>query len=228
MDNFFILGGENLAIFDTEASIYESWYQTPLGDVVLKKESLLLKEMIGNVASKDILDVGCATGVHTRLFSNSNNRVTGIDISKEMIFEAKKKMDDNIQFLEMDATNLEFDDNSFDVVFSVTMIEFVIDKHKLMSELLRVLRPGGYLFIGTIQKHSYFYDLYQTEFFKTYTVFKYADFLDRENLIELSKDTFVESNECLFSSIEDLEINPSICDKQVDKVGSFIIAKYRK
>ncbi|MFK5883644.1 MAG: class I SAM-dependent methyltransferase [Candidatus Izemoplasma sp.] len=217
-----------MEIFDKEAKVYESWYKTTLGSVVLDYESTLLKRMIGKVANKTILDVGCATGVHTRLFANEDNIVTGIDISKEMITEAKKRRIDDISFLQMDATKMDFPDNSFDIVFSVTMIEFVTDKKKLINELFRVLKPGGYLFIGTIQKNSHFYDLYKTDFFKNNTVFKYAEFLERKDLIELKTDLFIKTDECLFNSIEDLELNPNINDIKNNKVGSFILAKYRK
>ena len=123
-----------MALFDKEASRYDSWYQTPLGAYVFEKESNLLLEMIGQVNHKNILDIGCATGIHTELVANDTNRVIGIDLSEAMIDEAKKKEKTNLQFLQMDALQLEFEDNHFDIIFSATMIEFVDKRNELVKK----------------------------------------------------------------------------------------------
>ena len=217
-----------MTLFDKEATTYDSWYQTPLGNYVFEKESNLLLEMIGNVNHKSILDVGCATGIHTVLVSNETNSVIGIDLSEAMILEAKKKEKDNLQFLQMDALHLEFEDNQFDIIFSATMIEFVTNRQALITELLRVLKPGGLFVLGTIQKDSHFFALYQTRFFQTNTVFKYANFMSLADCINLAPTLYINAKDCLYHKIEDIEANPKVQDQKQNKVGSFLVSTYRK
>lgn len=217
-----------MAIFDKEAETYDSWYQTTMGHYVFSKESTLLSNMIGEVSGKKILEVGCATGIHSRLLQRDDNDITGVDISVEMINQANKYQSSNLRFSVMDALSLEFKDDTFDIVFSATMIEFVREKETLFKELLRVLKPGGTLVIGTIQKNSSFYELYQTPFFQENTVFKYASFLTLEELKALGPNAFVTHDECLFNTPKELEQNDCLDDIKRDKPGSFLVCVYQK
>jgi len=217
-----------MEIFDSEAKLYDSWYNTALGNYVLTKESNLLLSMVGNTSNQRILDVGCATGIHTKLFAKNGNEVTGVDISQDMINEARKIDIPNLSFYKMDATKLEFADNSFDLIISATMIEFIKNRNGFINEVFRVLKPGGRFVLGTIQKHSHFYNLYMTPFFQENTVFKYADFLSNEDLINLHDKFYVRSSECLFNEPQKIEDNPEIHDNKTDLVGSFIVAEYIK
>ena len=223
-----LLGGKNMAIFDKEAQTYDSWYQTTLGSYVFQKESRLLSKMIGETSCKNMLEVGCATGIHSRFLIRDDNRITGVDISNEMIAEAKKYQSENLRFTVMDALHLDFKDNTFDIVFSATMIEFIEKKQDLYQELLRVLKPGGFLVIGTIQKGSSFYDLYQTPYFQENTVFKHARFLGLQDLIDLGTTEFVTFEECLFNTPKELEENEMLEDIKKDKPGSFLVCVYQK
>lgn len=217
-----------MAIFDKEAKIYDSWYQTTMGNYVFIKESTLLSEMIGDVSGKTLLEVGCATGIHSRFLLREDNEITGVDISKEMIKEAKQFQTDNLHFEVMDALHLRFEDNCFDIVFSATMIEFIVDKEALFKELFRVVKPGGKVVVGTIQKGSHFYDLYQTQFFQENTVFQYANFSDVNDLRQLGEQEFITYGECLFNTPKEIEDNELIEDIKRDKPGSFVVCVYHK
>lgn len=217
-----------MAIFDKEALEYDAWYQSKMGSYVFKKESALLEEMIGDYRNKTILEVGCATGIHSRLFSRKDNKITGVDLSKEMITVAKQYEKENLKFHVMDALHLDFEDNTFDIVFSATMIEFVKDRSNLLKELKRVLKEDGVIVIGTIQKGSHFYDLYQTPFFQENTVFQYADFLDEDELKGLGEGMDIMCQDCLYDSAEDIEEKDIKEDLKKDKVGSFLVCRYQK
>jgi len=77
--------------------------------------------------------------------------VTGIDLSSEMLSQARKKIDkmgfDHIKLIQMDAMNLDFPDNSFDKVLISHVVTVVPDPYKVMSEVSRVCKKGGTLVV---------------------------------------------------------------------------------
>ncbi len=90
------------------------------------------------------LDVGGSTGVIDHRLAQDLGRVVGIDIDQKAIDFAKENfLRDNLDFQVGDAMQLEFADNSFDVVVCSHVYEHVPDAARLMAEIYRVLRPGG-------------------------------------------------------------------------------------
>ena len=95
-----------------------------------------------------ILDVGCGTGYFTRLLAEGEEPVTavGLDLEEPFIDYARQRVGAqqlNIEFVVGDALALPFEDESFDVVASHTFLTSIPDPVKAMSEMKRVLRPGG-------------------------------------------------------------------------------------
>ena len=107
-------------------------------------------------ASNSILDLGCGTGVLTRMIADRLNgddggKAIGIDAAAKMINVARKKRATaNCQFEVMAAESLAFEDASFDAVVSSLFFHHVpLDlKERALSEAFRVLRPGGRLVIA--------------------------------------------------------------------------------
>lgn len=94
-----------------------------------------------------ILEVGVGTGLSLNMYP-SHVRVTGIDISDDMLARARKKVqDENLRQVEslvaMDAQEMDFDDNTFDKVVAMYVASVVPDMEKMMSEIRRVCKPGG-------------------------------------------------------------------------------------
>ena len=94
-----------------------------------------------------ILEIGVGPG-STLEFYPPTSQVVGIDISASMIKQAQKKASrlnsgSRYEFHVMDALNLEFPDNSFDVVLAAYVITTVSDPVKVCQEMLRVAKPGG-------------------------------------------------------------------------------------
>lgn len=94
-----------------------------------------------------ILEIGIGPG-STLEFYPPTSRVVGIDISESMIKQARKKASrinsgKQYEFHVMDACNLEFPDDSFDVVLAAYVITTVSDPVKVCQEMLRVVKPGG-------------------------------------------------------------------------------------
>jgi len=96
-----------------------------------------------------VLDIGCGAGVDSifaAVMAGTTGRVTGIDLVPEMLERAKENARLsalNINFLEGSAEDLLFFGNTFDVVISNGVFNLVVDKVKALSEVYRVLKPGG-------------------------------------------------------------------------------------
>jgi ubiquinone/menaquinone biosynthesis C-methylase UbiE len=96
------------------------------------------------------LDVACGSGISTlklHEICRGNAKVYGVDISEKMIDEANKiakqrEMKDVI-YHKMDAEKLDFPDSTFDFVLSNMSLSYFPDKLKALSEVNRVLKPGG-------------------------------------------------------------------------------------
>jgi phosphatidylethanolamine/phosphatidyl-N-methylethanolamine N-methyltransferase len=94
-----------------------------------------------------ILEIGVGTG-STLDFYPPSSHLVGIDISAPMIKRARKKASrlnsgNHYEFHVMDACNLDFPDNSFDVVMAAYVITTVCDPHQVCREMRRVVKPGG-------------------------------------------------------------------------------------
>jgi len=95
-----------------------------------------------------ILDVGCGIGGSSRILAKDYGfNVTGITISPAQVKRARELTPAglNCNFQVMDALDLKFEDGSFDGVWSVEAGAHMNDKTKFADEMLRTLRPGGYL-----------------------------------------------------------------------------------
>lgn len=108
-----------------------------------------LKERLGTAENLKILEVACGTGRATRFVKLAfpKSKVVATDVSTPYITVARRKSADlpRIDFLQADAAQLPFKDESFDVVYSVFLFhELPADvRDKVVAEGLRVLRPGG-------------------------------------------------------------------------------------
>lgn len=95
-----------------------------------------------------ILDVGCGPGQHTNYMIEKGFNVEGIDLSKEMIRIAKKKVPEGI-FSIKDIRNLSFSDNSFDGLLAAYSLIHIPTKelHLTLRGFYRVLKPKGYMLL---------------------------------------------------------------------------------
>ena len=97
-------------------------------------------------ANMQWLDIGCGTGIFTRMISDtcSPAAVIGIDCARAQIEHARQSIGcEHIEFRVADAQRLPFPDASFDVVASALAINFVPDRSRALVEMRRVARPGG-------------------------------------------------------------------------------------
>lgn len=93
-----------------------------------------------------VLDIGCGPGFFSILMAQCGHQVIGVDYSDEMVAHARQNaatMHQNIEFRRMDAQNLEFPDESFDLVISRNVMWCLEQPERAYREWLRVLRHGG-------------------------------------------------------------------------------------
>lgn len=111
-----------------------------------KKISKLIDPVKGAV-----LDIGCADATFTEVIARKSKatKVVGIDILKAQIDDDRKRFRHNRQmrFLVADAHDLPFANNFFEAVFCLEAMEHVHDQNKVLREIKRVLRDGGYIIL---------------------------------------------------------------------------------
>ncbi len=97
-----------------------------------------------------VLEVGVGTGINAALYPRDCS-VTGIDLSSSMLEKARdrvaRKGVRNVRLLQMDAANLKFADDVFDIVYAPYVISVVPDPVAVAREMRRVCRPGGRIII---------------------------------------------------------------------------------
>lgn len=110
----------------------------------------IVPEQYGEAGAK-VLDVGCGFGGTSRYLAKKlgpKSHVTGITLSPAQVergteLAVEQGVADNTQFQVMDALNMDFPDNTFDIVWACESGEHMPDKQRYISEMMRVLKPGG-------------------------------------------------------------------------------------
>src|SRR5699024_848878 len=108
--------------------------------------------LLGDVARRQVLEVGCGAGQCSRWLAEQGAITTGVDVSAGMLEQASRLQREHPlsaeatppTFLLADARQLPFASNSFDVAFSsYGALPFVKDAEVVFAEVARVVRPGG-------------------------------------------------------------------------------------
>ena len=135
-----------------QASIVEAYrrwagiYDTAFGGVS-SKGRLKAVSLVNRLPGRDVLEVGVGTGLALPHY-NRDKRITGIDLSKEMLRRARERVRtdglSHVQALhEMDAEATTFDDASFDIAVGMFVASVVPNPRRLLAEMRRLVRPGG-------------------------------------------------------------------------------------
>jgi arsenite methyltransferase len=117
---------------------------------------------LGSIAAgQAVLDLGCGAGLDSILAARRvglSGTVVGIDMTTEMLDKAKRNAVaagvGNTGFHLGEADDLPIEDEAVDVVVSNGVFNLCLEKPKVLSELRRVLRPGGYLQMADILLHD--------------------------------------------------------------------------
>src|SRR5947208_6221503 len=91
-----------------------------------------------------VLDVATGTGAVAReLIRRKGCRVVGVDVTPEMLAEARRRLGPEVELVEARAERLPFPDASFDGLTFTYLLRYVDDPAETLRELARVVRPGG-------------------------------------------------------------------------------------
>ena len=131
------------SVYENMASVYDLFFGLPLHPGRAKA--------IRRMAIKpddQILEVGVGTGISLPLYPRECS-VTGIDLSDGMLERARTRVEQyslrNVRLMQMDATRLNFPDNTFDIVYAPYFINCVPDPLAVTQEMRRVCKRGGRL-----------------------------------------------------------------------------------
>lgn len=136
------------------AEPYDSWYDMPLGAACLPAEAAILRRGAGDLKRKSLLDVGCGSGRFLLALGQQTIRAVGIDRDAAMLNFARShtpaEMALRVEWVEGDAAVLPFPDETFDLVIENTLLCFCNDPASVISEMVRVCRPGGKILLGEL------------------------------------------------------------------------------
>ena len=163
------------------ANDYDNYYKTEVGNQIDRIEKELINELIKDIPRVKMLELGAGTGHWSDFFIRQGFQVTGIDSSEAMLQVAKtKKLDAAFQLAS--AENIPFGNASFEVISSITMLEFVDDRERVVQEIGRVLKKDGWLILGCLNAKSVLGKTKEND-----EVFSKASFLTMEQLRALVK-----------------------------------------
>lgn len=132
--------------------LYNQEFKNLVGWYVSDSEMQPIRDLAGHLEGKSILDVGCGTGRHLTCF-RPDNKLFGIDQSDEMLGTARERMG-QASFQIASAEEIPFDTNSFDLVYSVRVLQHIRNQEQAIREMVRVCKPNGMLIIVSYNSWS--------------------------------------------------------------------------
>lgn len=126
----------------SESGAGEVWnWESPAGKLRWKRRVKMLTSHLK--PEMKVLELGCGTGYFTKEAARSGAKITAIDISSELLEQAKNEVPlANVEFIVENAYKMSFEDNSFDAVIGSSVLHH-LEIDNALKEIFRILRPGG-------------------------------------------------------------------------------------
>lgn len=130
-------------------------------------------------ATKKLLEVGCGVGAQTEILLRRfpDLYVTGIDLNDKQLSAAKESLEklsyaqSRYELKQMNAQSMSFTTENFDGAFLCFVLEHVPDPRRVLSEVRRVLSPGGTIYVTEVLNSSFFLDPYSPNTLKYWMAF---------------------------------------------------------
>ena len=147
------MGINNFRQFYTvESSVYHrKRYQTLYGKLFEKLHHQVLTDILNKRFACDlVLEVACGTGHVSELLAAQGIDFIACDLTSAMMEQARQRIKEftgKIKFIQADAIQLPFIDNSFNFIISTRFMHLfpLVDQRIIIKEMLRILKPSGYL-----------------------------------------------------------------------------------
>lgn len=131
--------------YDAFAAAYSAENDDSLANAFYERPAMLA--LAGHVAGRSVLDAGCGSGALSAALRDRRATVTGLDASAGMLDLAKKRLGDDVELRLADLNDpLPFEDGAFDDVIASLVLHYIEDWAPVLTEMRRVLAPGGRLF----------------------------------------------------------------------------------
>jgi SAM-dependent methyltransferase len=134
--------------YDRTAAMYAERFHDHLHDKPLDRA--MLTGFAGLVGRDGVIaDIGCGTGATSRMLADCGPKVVGIDLSPNMVAEARSR-NAGLRFQVGSMTDLDFDDGHLDGICAWYSVIHIPDLQlpQVFSEFHRVLRPGGWVLVA--------------------------------------------------------------------------------
>ena len=140
----------------------ERWYSANDDPVALlraesrKRNKWIAEEVRNAFAERQVrlLDVGCGAGFLSNELAREGLLVTGLDASESSLGIARMHGDpDRVAYQRGDAYNLPHEDESFEIICAMDLLEHISDPGQVINEIARVLKPHGLFFFHTFNRN---------------------------------------------------------------------------
>jgi ubiquinone/menaquinone biosynthesis C-methylase UbiE len=165
--------------FDAYAMEYDQWFESTEGQALFASEASAIRLLMTNL-EHPFLEIGVGTG----RFAKELGIDEGIDPSEPSLVFARKR---GIHVQRATGENIPFPDASFGAIFILFTLCFVETPEKVLSETARVLKPGGSVLVGFINRESAWGGLYIRKKAEGHPIYRYARFYNAPELSVMLK-----------------------------------------
>ncbi|WP_020614939.1 class I SAM-dependent methyltransferase [Paenibacillus daejeonensis] len=147
--------------WEGEAELYSEGIRAELDGFERKAWLALIQEHAPQRKQLDVLDAGCGPGFFSVILASAGHRVTGIDCAAHMLGEAREhaaREGVEASFRQMDNHQLDFADDSFDLIVCRNVTWSLAEPERVYREWLRVLKPQGRLLIFDANWNRHLWD----------------------------------------------------------------------
>jgi len=133
---------------------YNSWasqYDT-IENKTRDLEAKALRNILGTISFTSCLEIGCGTGKNTEWLLKKTEHITAVDLSEEMLFKAKEKIQStHVEFKQVDINSeWNFTEKTFELVTFSLVLEHIENLDQIFKETYKKLNDDGYVYIGEL------------------------------------------------------------------------------
>jgi SAM-dependent methyltransferase len=121
-----------------------------------KDYAFAMLRTLNGLPTGSALDIGCGSGVYLEELVAMGFKVSGVDLSAEMLATTRKRFEGRaaVDLQQADVEHLPFADGAFDLVVCVGVLGYLLSDEQALAEIRRVLKPGGYLLLNLTNMYS--------------------------------------------------------------------------